>query len=422
MTHDANDNTHFPPFSPVRRRTCAAVGAVCLASSLSLGACVEEEYDAELIGEDSEGGELDEERLLNGFDATSYFWNSVIRLGNGCTGTLIGVDYVLTAGHCVARPIIPGGVVNGTWYSFTGSVPGPSIQVGPTAGSPVVTRTATQFNEAGFDDILLLRLSSAVPSSAATPSPPITDIPGGGDPLTWLQTQSYDMAGFGLDDTGTPATTRQRADATVAEFPFTSFGTLQPNMLRAQGVGCATVQPGDSGSPLLWFDYATNVLKMVGVAQGVQSCGGRYVVTFGEGGVDSAGNAKPDIGDWLETTIPVDFVVDGDLSVGCTGSGGSPTVSFRVKNQGLTARSGWVDLFLDLSAVPTIGTLSSTYQSTGTLTPGESKLMTFTVPDSWETQTIWVDVLLDTTQTHTEDKENNNHADERVTFPDCSFS
>lgn len=393
--------------------------AACL---VSVPAC---DTDDEIRDGDTDGeADLDDaqsDRITNGFDAPSYFWNGVIRLANGCTGTLIGETYVLTAGHCVARPTIPGGVVNGTWYNFTSGTPGPTIQVGPDVGSPLFTRTTTQFNEAGFDDILLLRLSGPVPSTYATAVPPITDIPGGGNALTWLQSQGFDMAGYGLVDGGAPATERQRADATVAEFPFTSFGTLQPNMLRAEGEDCATVQPGDSGSPLLWFDYATNVMKMVGVAQGVQSCGGRYVVTFGEGGTDSAGNAKPNIGDWLEVTIPVDFVVDSEITTGCTGAGGSPTASVWVKNQGLTAKSGWVDLFLGEPAPPPIGTYSSMYKSSGLLQPGQRKLITFTVPATWENQSTWADILLDTTQSHTEDKENNNHHDTFVSFPDCTL-
>jgi hypothetical protein len=417
-----HDPKSLPASTARRRRWSSAALAVCLLAGPACDEGGDHEWaDGETEGED-EPDEAQTDRITNGFNAPSYFWNSVVRLANGCTGTLIGETYVLTAGHCVPRPTIAGGVVPGTWYSFTAGVPGPSIQVGPTVGSPVLTRTVTQFNEAGFDDILLLRLSATVPASFATASPPITDIPGGGVALPWLQSQSFDMAGFGLVDGGAPATQRQRADATVAEFPFVSFGTLQPNMLRAVGDDCATVQPGDSGSPLLWFDYATNVLRMVGVAQGVEGCGGRYVTTFGVGGVDGAGNAKPNIGDWLETTIPVDFVVDGNIDVGCTSSGGSPTVLVRVKNQGLTAASGWVDLFLDLPAPPPIGTFSSMFKSSGTLAPGQSKLLTFVVPDSWETQSVWVDILLDTTQSHAEDKENNNHKDRFVTFPDCSFN
>lgn len=399
-----------------RRRWLSALTIICLAS---VPAC-----DA---GEDFPEGDTDRDgaqsdRISNGFDSPHYFWNGVIRLANGCTGTLIGETYMLTAGHCVPRPTVPGGVVNGTWYNFTSGTPGPTVQVGPDVGSPLFTRSTTQYNEAGFDDILLLRLSGPVPGTYATAVPPVTDIPGGGAALTWLQSQDFDMSGFGLVDGGASATERQRAEATVAEFPFTSFGTLQPNLLRAVGEDCATIQPGDSGSPLLWFDFSTNVLRTVGVAQGREGCGGRYVATFGEGGTDSAGNAKPNIGDWFETTIPVDFVIDSEITTGCTGPGGTPTALMWVKNQGLTARSGWVDFFLDEASPPSIGTYSSMYQSSGLLQPGQRKLITFTLPATRGNQSTWADVLLDTTQTHAEDKENNNHADTYVTFPDCSFS
>ncbi len=389
---------------------------IALLSTTLLAACdPPEDFDDDLV-EDSDG-EYDEDRLLGAVEAPHYTLDSVVLVA-GCTGTLVGERHVLTAGHCIGRDPIPGGAVPGTWYPLSPI----SVNFGPDRAAPLLSVSAVEYTEAGFDDILLLRLASTVPDSIATPTIPLTDIPGGGDPLTWLSDQDFTMAGFGLIEGGVPAPIRRQASATVAEFPFTSFGTLQPNMLRAEGDDCATVQPGDSGSPLLWFDYSTGIRHSVGVAQGVQTCGGRYVVTFGEGGFDSMGNAKPNIGDWLEEAIPIDLVVSGPISLGCTGSGGSPVVYVTVKNQGLTRGRGWVDLFLGEPAPPAIGTYSSIYKLSDYLDPGQSQLVSFTIDDAWQDQSLWVDVLLDTTESVAEDNEDNNHEDQYVTIPDCSFN
>lgn len=107
---------------------------------------------------------------------------------------------------------------------------------------------------------------------------------------------------------------------------------------------------------------------------------------------------------------------------GCTGSGGDPVVRVEVTNHGGYDARGWVDVFAGLPNPPTIGTYSDNYRMTPMLGAGESTTMSFAVDRSHQGTSAWIDVLLDTTQSLAESDETNNHEDEFLALPDCSFN
>lgn len=85
--------------------------------------------------------------------------NAVVRIGDGCTGTLIAPDLSLTAGHCgdhgldIRDPWQPpegsrctDKEVPGRWYPTAGNMPWPiRISVGNKRSRPRFSTTATDY-------------------------------------------------------------------------------------------------------------------------------------------------------------------------------------------------------------------------------------------------------------------------------------
>lgn len=90
-------------------------------------------------------------------NTTANPWYKIGRIAIGCTGTLVGTKYVLTAGHCVADG-------KGNWYSslnFTAAQNGSSKPYGTTSWSNAVT-TSAWFNSGNSNyDYALIILASA---------------------------------------------------------------------------------------------------------------------------------------------------------------------------------------------------------------------------------------------------------------------
>ncbi len=183
-----------------------------------------------------------------------------------------------------------------------------TIFFGTDNQSPLFTATVTHYAIAGFDDVVMLALSRAVPANIAVPASVLTAIPGGQTPVSYFQGKLLEMVGWG-QTSQTIATFpqfRQRATATFTTFPFTSFGVRQPNMLKATGTATGTatamVLGGDSGGPLFWTD-GLGTKHLVGVAQGTEPNGGRYVTTWSQGGADSNGAIHPDQSAWYRAML-----------------------------------------------------------------------------------------------------------------------
>lgn len=88
---------------------------------------------------------------------TSSPYNMIGRIATGCSGTLIGNKYVLTAGHCVSNG-------SGTWYSslnFTVAKDGSYEPWGSESWSNVLTTTAWHNSGDSNKDYALIVLSAA---------------------------------------------------------------------------------------------------------------------------------------------------------------------------------------------------------------------------------------------------------------------
>ncbi len=226
--------------------------------------------------------------------------NATVWVG-GCTGTLIQPDMVLTAGHCVNRPLSP--LPDGRWFpeSLLTNRRITDIRFGPRRDQPRARREGTYFSILNGADIALVALDRPVPARVAVPVPVMTTAPSG---LNW-STQTFRQAGWGLIEDETPTTRRRTATTRFRSYPCHTFHALRTDKFCVQGGG--VVQGGDSGGPLYWDDSAGQTW-LVGVAQGTEPGGGRYVPTFlGEGTITRHDNGttevEPDISGFMSSHL-----------------------------------------------------------------------------------------------------------------------
>lgn len=255
-------------------------------------------------------GSISEALTNSSNDSNTPTANAVVSLAIGCTATLIAPRIVLTAGHCINKtkpPSIPGPSSGdwetpGQWYPLYNYPGGIQVRFGNDSANWIATIPATQYCIAGFDDVVMLGLATSVPTSIAIPAIPLTRLMT--NPDQFLVGKTFRMVGWGPAVPGASIPRfRQTATCTAGDFPFTSFGVRQPNMLSV--LGNSQVIPGDSGSPLFWKPSGSSNPHLIGVAQGSESAprAGRYVVVFGKGGPDSNNAIHPDIAKWIEARL-----------------------------------------------------------------------------------------------------------------------
>jgi hypothetical protein len=345
-------------------------------------------------------------------DAAGAIRDAVVLLGNGCTGTLIAPNVVLTAVHCYFEDP---GYADGLWNNLPSTLP---IYFGPDRDAPTYTAYAYQVSAPPFaptpwpEDIALLRLTANVPASVAIPRPVYID-----RPSTLTSTSTIYQVGYGGGRDRRYMTgsgyTDWLMDSTLPTNAFIYTATY-----NGPGIGDrdTNIEGGDSGGPML-FGSST------GFVMGDLSHWAPYgIATWGPGTgascpTECTAPSRPSIRNWLNAKAPqkVDYSGVSITASGC--SGGNPRIRVRVKNGGARSGGTWVDVFHDLPFAPEIGETSAIYASTASLAPEGWQDLFFAIPVAAGSH--WIDVLLDTTEWSDELSETNNHAEAFLSLPDC---
>lgn len=364
-------------------------------------------------GFDDHGLETDtsESAIAVGTNDISTPTRNAVVLVNGCTGTLVGPNLVLTAGICgFDNP----SWATGNWHNLPSDV---AVYFGPNRSAPIHVAYAYQVSTPPLaappwpDDIALLRLRTNVPSSVAVPRPVLVDRPAGLNTLTVIR-----QVGYGGGRNRRHMTGRNYRDwltkpsLMVNAFEYTADA-------NGPGIGDrgTNIEAGDAGGPML-------LDGIEGPVMGELSHWAPYgIATFGPGG-----SGRSNVRGWLIGKLPQqlpDLSISAISGAGCTGPAGRPVISVTVRNNGTTrVPAFWLDVFPEVPSAPSVGQFSPIYRQITDLAPLESRVVFFSLGHEHENRTIGVGAVVDTTRTVAETNEANNTGWASLALPDCYWN
>ncbi|BAR99945.1 S1 family peptidase [Blastochloris viridis] len=188
----------------------------------------------------------------------------VVSPNGACSGTVVGRNLVLTAGHCVDRP--------GSYAVLVRGANGPSVvEIDGVAIHPAWTRAHDQQKKPS-PDVALVRTRSPLPAQFR----PIALSAATGLPAVGAQ---FTLAGFGLSEEGSPRSGGVLRTVTLKV--LLRYVTAQAKLVPLGGAPAGACEL-DSGGAALTSENGASVLAGViawSAGDGTKNCGAASAIT-----------------------------------------------------------------------------------------------------------------------------------------------